>query len=135
VTALLDTSVASLFLPGPARPQREIYARHLAGRTQAVSFQTVAELWQLAERNVWGQARRRDLERVLARFLVVPFDGALCETWARVRVHSAAQGRPLDVADSWIAATAVLHRMPLYAEDRDFIGLSVPGLEVHCLAP
>jgi len=35
------------------------------------------------------------------------------------------------INDSWIAATAIAHRLPLVTQDRDYAG--VPGLDVVTL--
>jgi len=55
---LLDTSVASLLLPHKIpRPEHSLYEPDLRGQTLALSFQSVAELWKLAEKNKWSAAR------------------------------------------------------------------------------
>jgi len=132
---LLDTNIASLLHPKKSptalRPQ---YEPHLIGQVIVVSFQTVAELFQWAQERRWGAAARRDLERVVGRFLVVPYDTELGRTWARVMTAARRQGRRLDVGDGWTAATAVHRRLRLITHDRDFVGLGIPDLDVLCLA-
>ena len=72
-SALLDTSVASLFIPGrKERPERSYYEPRLKGHTLALSFQSVAELWRMGEKNQWRSKRREALESFLQRFLVSP---------------------------------------------------------------
>jgi predicted nucleic acid-binding protein len=44
--------------------------------------------------------------------------------WARLRVQLADAGRRLNVNDSWIAATALAHDMPIVTQDDDFDVLS-----------
>jgi hypothetical protein len=111
--ALLDTSVASLYLPSrKPRTERAFYEARLRGTTLALSFQSVAELWRLLERNRWGEARPRGLEAFLPRFLVIPFDAELAEVWARVTVEAERIGRRLEAGDGWIAATAVHRACP-----------------------
>ena len=128
---LLDTSVASLLLPHRRpRPERSLYEPHLKGNTLALSFQSVAELWKLAEKNNWSTKRREALEAFIQRFLVIPYDYDLTRVWARLTAHEEQAGRPLDSADAWIAATAVHRELTLYAHDRDFVGRTFPGLTV-----
>jgi len=129
--ALLDTTVASLYLPHKTPPAaRGFYEARLRGATLALSFQAVAELWRLPEKNGWGDQRRRRLETFLQRFLVIPFDMELTKVWARITVDAERLGRRLEAGDAWIAATAVHRGLPLYTEDRDLLGLPIPGLQV-----
>lgn len=128
---LLDTSVASLYLPHKKpTTQRTFYDPLFQGHRLALSFQSVAELWKLAEKNQWGDRRRQGLEGFLRRFLVIPFDIELTRVWARVSVEAERLGRRLQADDAWIAATAVHRSLPLYTEDDDFIGLSLKGLQI-----
>jgi peptidase E len=53
------------------------------------------------------------MEEYLRNFIVYPFDRALCLKWAEVSDCARRNGRPIQCADAWIAATAVLHRIPL----------------------
>ncbi len=85
---------------------------------------TVAELerWSL-ERN-WGPDRRQRLDTYLGRFTIQPSNRALCQLWARVIVQARRQGRPIQPADAWIAATALLHDIPLVSHNRqDYAGV------------
>ena len=128
---LLDTSVASLFLPHRRlRPERSLYEPHLTGHTLALSFQSVAEIWKLAEKNSWSEARRIGLDAFVRRFLVIPYDYELARMWARVSAHEERIGRALDAADAWILATAVHRSLTLYAHDSDFLDRTTPGLAV-----
>jgi tRNA(fMet)-specific endonuclease VapC len=116
---LLDTSVASLFLPHRIRgPVRALYEPYLIGNTLALSFQSVAEIWKLAESHNWGQQRRDELDAFLRRFVVIPYDYELARVWARVSVEAERAGRRLETADAWIAATAVHRRLTLLAHER-----------------
>ena len=94
----------------------------------------MAELFLWAEERRWGTAARHELERVISRFVVVPYDTELARTWARVMSGVKRQGRRLEAGDGWIAATAVHRRLRLIAHDRDFTGLRIPSLEVVCFA-
>ena len=58
----------------------------------------------------------------------IPIDDDVADAWAALRVTLAEEGRRLSVNDSWIAATAIAHGLPLVTQDADFEG--VPGLRV-----
>lgn len=128
---LLDTTVVSLLHPRKKHdPLRAKYEPHMKGHVLALSFQSVAELWYWAEYRGWGQSARRQLDAFVRRFLVIPYDYGLAQVWAQVLQATRRQGRRLESADCWIAATAVYRNIPLLVHDRDFIGLSVPGLAI-----
>jgi len=70
---LLDTSVASFLLPHrEPRPEFTLYEPQLSGNTLALSFQSVGELWKLAEKNTWSKLRRHALDAFIRRFLIMP---------------------------------------------------------------
>jgi tRNA(fMet)-specific endonuclease VapC len=132
---LLDTSVASLLLPDRARrPELALYRPHIIGNTPALSFQSIAELWKLAEKRRWGSARRSVLEEFLRGFVVIPYDYELARVWARVCVEAERVGRRLEAGDAWIAATAVHRQIPLLVHDREFKNLPISGLTVISFA-
>lgn len=128
---LLDTSVASLLHPKKKDDTlRAKYEPHMRGQTLALSFQTVAELWDWAENNKWGDGTRQGLDAFIRRFLVIPYDYELAKTWARVMSTARKVGRRLEAGDCWILATAVHRNIPLLAHDRDMVGRAIKGLEV-----
>jgi hypothetical protein len=62
---LLDTSVASLLHPKKrADALRAKYEPHMRGQTLSLSFQSVAELWDWAEANHWGNKARNRARRL-----------------------------------------------------------------------
>ena len=124
---LLDTSVVSFFLPFKNRPERKLYAPHLAGRRLILSFQSVAELWLLARKNAWGNQREEKLRVFLRKFVVVPADAELAEAWADATAASARLGKRLEAADAWIVATAVCYDLPLVTHDNDQLVLEALG--------
>ena len=134
-TVLLDTTVASLLHPRRAgSTQRALYAGDMQDKTLAISFQTVAELWSWAEENRWGTKARAALDVFIAQFVLVPYSAELAQTWARVMTHGRRVGRRLEAGDTWIAASAVLYRVPLLTSDKDFVGIDFEGLAVVCHA-
>ncbi len=79
---------------------------------------TLAELdrWAL-ERN-WGASRIQRMEEHLRNFVVYPFERALCRKWAEVAAEAKTKGLTIECADAWIAATALLHNIPLITHNR-----------------
>ena len=73
---LLDTNIVSFLLKEDSRAQ--VYAPYLEDRRLAISFMTVAELFQWAAMRKWGARRISQLEASLRNFTVLPFDIALC---------------------------------------------------------
>lgn len=130
-TLLLDTTVASLLHQRRANaPARARYEAHIPGNTLSLSFQSVAELWLWAEQNRWGTRARVELEIYIGTFLIIPHDEGLSRTWAQVMAACRRQGRRLEAADAWIAATAVRYDVRLLTHDQDFATLSLPGLNI-----
>jgi tRNA(fMet)-specific endonuclease VapC len=126
-TLIVDTDVISFLLKGDTRAQ--LYRPHLQGQTLALSFMTVAELYQWAYVRRWGERKIARLEEQLRRYVIVPFDNELCKQWASICVQRRQLGRPISVQDAWIAATALRHRCPLVTHNGDdFSGIT--GLEV-----
>lgn len=80
---LLDTDVVSFLLKRDSRLSS--YASHIQGRRLALSFMTVAELFQWAAVRHWGPQRVRQLEIDLKAYLILPFDILLCRLWGELR--------------------------------------------------
>jgi predicted nucleic acid-binding protein len=124
---VVDTDVVSFAFKHD--PRALPFRQHLVGQTLVISFMTLAELraWPLLRK--WGQTSRDRLARHLGRYHVYFADDALCQRWAEVTSHARALGRPIEVADAWIAATALLLGVPLVTHNpADYAG--VPGLAV-----
>ena len=122
---LLDTNIVSYLFKGHSLAAR--YLSHLQGHIPAVSFMTVAELYEWAFHAGWGPRRIARLEMLLHGYFVIPSSPDLCRRWAEVRFQRRSQ--PIGVADAWIAATAMLNGIDLITHNpRDFAGLA--GLTV-----
>lgn len=125
---LIDTDVLSFVFKQDSRASD--YAPLLQGNQLALSFMTVAELFQWAAIRNWGAARTKRLEQTLASYLIISVDIELCRRWGNLRAELQAIGRPISVQDAWIAATALRHNLPLVTHNaRDFARVS--GLEVR----
>jgi predicted nucleic acid-binding protein len=122
--AILDTSVyigqeqqRRLRLPDPSP---EI----------AVSVVTLAELWAGLRSATDDQARVVRLQ-TLEGALAVPallIDRVVAHAWADLRESLRSLKRKMPGNDSWIAATALVHGLPVMTQDDDFA--DIPGLDV-----
>ena len=124
---LVDTNVVSFCFKGDTRTI--LYQPRLVGRLQVIAAQTRAELelWSLA-RN-WGLSRRAALHAYLKDFVLLEADEPVCVRWAEVQNNAQRRGHPLSVSDAWIAATALVHFLPLVTHNPDDFRY-VPGLTV-----
>jgi predicted nucleic acid-binding protein len=124
--AVVDTNVAS-YVYGE-KPEAKLYEDDLADRVLFLSFQTIAEMLEGAERRKWGKAKRAGLAAFLASHKAIfPSDNTLA-VWARMRAALKEAGHGLSHPDSWVAACALSLGMPLIAHDGAF--RFVPGLEL-----
>lgn len=108
---LLDTNVVSYLFKGDTRATA--YVPLLQGHRLAISFMTVAELFEWAMTRKWGQIRFTRLEQTLATYVTIPVDVELCRHWGTLRAEQQAAGRTIAPQDAWIAATALRHQLPL----------------------
>ena len=58
----------------------------------------------------------------------LPVDSEVAAAWARLRVTLRERGRSMPINDSWIAATAVAHGVPVITQDADFLELDGLGV-------
>ena len=125
--ALVDTNVVSMLFK---RDTRAIaYEEHTRDRFLAISFMTLAELDEWVIIRNWGTSRRAELAMLLQNFTVLFPDRDLCIRWAKVKAEARRIGRPIETADAWIDATALLYGVPLITHNRsDFE--AVDGLVV-----
>lgn len=124
---LLDTNIVSYLYKADSRAAD--YLPLLKDKDPCLSFMTLAELYLWPVRRNWSEARRAAFESWIGRrFTIVPFDVALARSWA-VLVGKTTAARPISLPDSWIAATAIHHRIPLVTHNRRHFG-NIPGLEI-----
>jgi predicted nucleic acid-binding protein len=124
---LLDTSIFIATETGRSLKARSIPAE------SAISVVTFAELQTgvLAARDVDSRAARLATLHTTADMAILPIDVDVAAAWARLRVHLLEANRRLNVNDSWIAATAIVHRIPVVTQDGDFDPLDgVAGLQI-----
>ena len=107
--------------------------RPLSGRppdSVAVSVITIGELRLGVLSAESGPIRARRLETLSAAEALdpVPVDAQVAHAWATLRLALRDAGRRMPINDSWIAATAIAHGMPVASQDGDYD--DVPGLDV-----
>ena len=94
----------------------------------AVSVITIAELrlGVLAATDTATRARRLETLTRADAFEPLPIDRAVAHAWATLRVALRDTGRRMPLNDSWIAATAIAHTIPVVTQDADYD--DIPGL-------
>ena len=95
-----------------------------------VSAVTLGELrlGVLQAENPEAASRRLSTYQLAQQFEALTVDEAVSEAWALLISGLRAAGRRAPVNDSWIAATAVAHGVPVVTQDSDYDGM--PGVEV-----
>jgi predicted nucleic acid-binding protein len=95
-----------------------------------VSVITIGELRAgvLAARDVRTRDRRLGTLTAAMALDPLPVDAHVAEAWARLRVLLRDAGLRMPVNDSWIAATAMAHGVPVITQDADYV--EVPELPV-----
>ncbi|MFC6011506.1 type II toxin-antitoxin system VapC family toxin [Nocardia lasii] len=122
--ALADTSIfigleASRFEP-----------RQFDGFSWGVSAITLGELrlGVLQSTDPEVSARRLSTYQLAQRFQPLEVDEAVSEAWALLVSRLRQAGRKVPINDSWIAATALAHGIPVVTQDSDYDAM--PGLRV-----
>lgn len=123
IEAVVDTSV--LISREQGRPLREVPG--LASRFSAI---TIGELRAgvLAAASTASLSQRLDTLRTAEDVECIPVDAMVAAAWAELRQRLLETGRRMPVNDSWIAATAIAHGLPVVTQDDDYD--DVPGLSV-----
>ncbi|MGB7284480.1 MAG: PIN domain-containing protein [Candidatus Acidiferrum sp.] len=124
---LLDTDVFS-FLSKPRDSRGELYRPFVKGKTIALSFISVGELYVWTIRRKWSPSRIAVLERHLRDLVVVPYDLELCREYGKVEA-SLLPGRVVSANDLWIATCAIRHSIPLLTHNRKHFD-GIPRLRV-----
>jgi predicted nucleic acid-binding protein len=75
---LLDTNIISFLLKGDSRA--DLYVLHLQDQQLALSFMTLAELYQWTAVRQWSDRRISQLEKILREsYIILDFNIALCQ--------------------------------------------------------
>ena len=124
---VVDTDVVSFLFKNDSRAQ--LYLPLMRNRDLLVSFMTEAELEQWILLAKWGVDRVRRFRIFMTGFASVPSSRDLILQWAGVMVTARANGRRIEAADAWIAATTLLYDAALITHNpKDYLG--VPNLRV-----
>ena len=96
----------------------------------AVSVITIGELrlGVLAAADDVNRARRLTTLLRAEALDPLPIDARVAQAWTSLRLVLRDSGQRLPLNDSWIAATALAHGIPVVSQDDDYAG--VPGLSV-----
>ncbi|HEY0831452.1 MAG TPA: type II toxin-antitoxin system VapC family toxin [Candidatus Dormibacteraeota bacterium] len=96
----------------------------------AISVVSIGELRLGVLAATDGAARARRLETLSRAEALdpLPIDSAVAHAWATLRLALRDRGLRMPINDSWIAATAIAHHLPVVAQDADYD--AVPGLHV-----
>lgn len=100
--------------------------------TAAVSVITLAELHLgvlMAQGPAVRARRLRTLTTVQNAFEPLPIDAEVARTFAELVAEARRHGKRPKIMDTWIAATAVTHDIPVYTQDEDFA--EIPKVRVH----
>jgi predicted nucleic acid-binding protein len=73
-------------------------------------------------------SRRLSTYLLAQRFEALPVDEPVSDAWALLVSRLRAEGRKVPINDSWIAATAIAHGIPVVTQDTDYDAM--PGVEV-----
>jgi predicted nucleic acid-binding protein len=98
----------------------------------AISVITLAELHLgvlMAQGAVIRARRLRTLTMVQNTFEPLPIDTEVARTFAELVAEARRHGKRPKIMDTWIAATAVAHDIPVYTQDEDFA--EIPKVRVH----
>lgn len=97
----------------------------------AISIVTLGELrlGVLMASDPQMMSRRLSTFQFAQAFSALPIDEAVSDVWSELVAALRKQGRKkLLVNDSWVAATAIAHDVPVLTQDTDFE--DIPGLRV-----
>lgn len=105
-------------------------AAQVADFEWGISAVTLGEL-RLGVLQAWdpeASSRRLSTYQLAQRFEALTIDEAVSDAWALLISRLRAAGRKMPINDSWIAATAIAHDIPVVTQDADYDDL--PGVEV-----
>jgi predicted nucleic acid-binding protein len=128
---IVDTNVASELLRPRPDPKVIAWAEDRFARSAAIAATTAAELLTGVLIMPVGARRRRlarEIDELLARIEVVPFDHTAARHYADIVAARRAAGRPIMLFDVQIAATARAHGAAVAT--RDIAGFEACGVEV-----
>ena len=105
-------------------------AAHFTDFEWGISAITLGELrlGVLQAQSPEAASRRLSTYQLAQRFEALPVDGAVSDAWALLVSRLRAAGRKVPINDSWIAATAIAHQVPIVTQDAGYD--TMPDVEV-----
>jgi predicted nucleic acid-binding protein len=97
----------------------------------AISVVTIAELHLgvlMADRSAVRVRRLRTLTSAQNLFEPLPVDSDVARAFAELVAEARRTGKRPKIMNTWIAATALAHGLPIYTQDDDF--LAIPQIQV-----
>ena len=93
-----------------------------SGFEWGISAITLGELrlGVLHARDPQSSSRRLSTYQLAQRFEALPVDESVSDAWALLVSRLRAAGRKAPINDSWIAATAIAHGIPIVTQDADY---------------
>jgi predicted nucleic acid-binding protein len=82
----------------------------------------------LQARNPEAASRRLSTYQLAQRFEALTVDEAVSDAWALLVSRLRASAQKVPINDSWIAATAIAHQVPIVTQDSDYDAM--PDVEV-----
>ncbi|HEV3259642.1 MAG TPA: type II toxin-antitoxin system VapC family toxin [Gemmataceae bacterium] len=127
---LLDTNMAGDLIEKRGKaPERAREARRTGGRI-GIGMPVLAELYYGVEFSASRDKNLQRLRRALSGLTIWPFDEKAAAEFGRLRAILRRRGRPMQVIDIMLAATALsLGNCSVVSADSDL--LAVPGLTVE----
>lgn len=120
---LLDTNIVIHYARGKAVGQQveSDYGLLTTPYRPLICVVTRGEAFAFAKRRAWGDAKRAELDHILAQFVTVDInDPQIIESYAEIDNHSQSRGRKMGKNDLWIAAVAHVSQAALMSTDGDF---------------
>jgi predicted nucleic acid-binding protein len=103
---------------------------HFADFEWGISAITLGELrlGVLQAQSPETASQRLSTYQLAQRFEALPVNGAVSDAWALLVSRLRAAGRKVPINDSWIAATAIAHQVPIVTQDTSYDNM--PDVEV-----
>ena len=125
---LLDTNIASYVIRKDNIAR--LYWRELIYQPHTISAMSAAELLLWAKIRQWGKKRQENhIHAYFQQVRILPLTEPIWQLWAELRFTSRQAGRALDVADAFIAATALHYNTPLVTHNAKDFEL-IPNLQL-----
>lgn len=120
---ITDTNIVSYIFKKDTRG--DWYKPYLEGKIAVIAAQTLAELELLPLQNNWSVKRHNELRENLKNYTFIEANEEICLKWAEIRYAAKISGKPVSIADAWVAATALAYSIPLVTHNyKDFKDIS-----------